>query len=266
MSSQPCKFANRYTSISKLGEGTYGTVWLTQDLRDDSLHAAKVVPDVQCHRKSWCELRGAWIPDEILLSETLDHPNIVRLEEIFFEENKWILVMEFLPGFVELFEYTAQTGHMSVKHARNVTKQLVDAVNYLATLGIDHRDIKDENILYNPTTKQMKLIDFGSASLIPETPYTKLQGTDVYIPPEYFRHGVYSSLPATSWAVGCLVYVLLNGDCPFDTTQEVKEYKKLKFRNKWLDKRSREFIRDLLTEDENERILPGEIMLHPWMK
>ena len=266
MSSQESpSFASVYTPIRKLGEGAFGTVLLAQDTRDGTLHAAKIIPDERCNRKTFCQNRGVWIPDEILISEVLEHPHIVELEEIYFEEGKWILVMEFLPGFVDLFDFIAQTGPMSVEDARNVTLQLVDAVNYLTSLGVDHRDIKDENILYNPSTKQIKLIDFGSASMIPDTPYTKLQGTEVYVPPEYHRHGVYSSLVGTTWAIGCLVYVLLNGDCPFNTNQEVKEFTFLRFGNRSLDQQSRGFLQDLLTEDEQERMLPGEIIFHPWM-
>ena len=265
MTSHPTSFSTRYTAIRKLGEGAYGTVWLTQNIAQGTLHAAKVIRDDRCHRKTWCEERGVRIPDEIILSETLDHPNIVKLEEVFFEEDKWILVMEFVPHFTDLFDYVAQTRLMPVEDARNLITQLVDAVNYLTSLGIDHRDIKDENILYNPFTKQIKLIDFGSACLIPDERYTKLQGTEVYTPPEFHRRGTYSSLPATTWAVGCLAYVLLNGDCPFNTPQDVMEFNALSFRNESLDERSKEFLADLLCEDERERMLPGEIMFHPWM-
>ena len=265
MNSQSTSFDTRYTPIRKLGEGAYGTVWLTQNITDGTFHAAKVIKDERCHRKTLCEDRGVWIPDEIILSEILEHPNIVKLEEVYFEEDKWILVMEFVPHFTDLFDYIARTGPMSVEDARNVITQLVDAVNYLTSLGIDHRDIKDENILYNPFTKQIKLIDFGSASLIPDGRYTKLQGTEVYTPPEYHRQGTYSSLPGTTWAIGCLAYVLLNGDCPFNTPQEVVEFEVLRFRNQRLDQGSKEFLIDLLCEDERERLLPGEIIFHPWM-
>ena len=265
MTSQSTKFSSRYSPIKKLGEGGYGTVWLVQRHSDKTVHAAKIIPDEKCKRKTWCAKRGVWIIDEIVLSETLHHVNVVKLEEVYYEREMWILVMEFLPHFVDLFDHIADTGPMSADDSRNLVTQVLAAANYLISRGIDHRDIKDENILYNPYTKQIKLIDFGSASLIPSGPYTAFQGTEVYLPPEFHTHGSYAALQGTTWAVGCLAYVLLNGESPFSTTEEVVECKTLNFKNGGLDQLSKEFLRDLLVIDEDDRLLPEEVAFHPWL-
>ena len=258
-------FADSYQAIRLLGEGGYGAVWLVKRISDGTLHAAKIINDSKCKRKTWCEDRSAMIPDEILISETLDHPNLISLHEIYFEQSCWIIVMEYLPGFVDLFDHISQNGALSVEDAREVLTQLLDTCTYLISIGIDHRDIKDENILYNPLTHQIKLIDFGSASRIPDTPYTSYQGTEVYLPPEHFNCGPYSALPAMTWSIGCLAYVLLNGDCPFSTKQEVAEHQHLKFINPRLDQESKEFLHDILTIDQDDRMTPGELIFHPWM-
>ena len=260
-------FADSYQAIRLLGEGGYGAVWLVKRISDGTFHAAKIINDSKCKRKTWCDDRSALIPDEILLSETLDHPNLIKLHEIYFEQNSWIIVMEYIPDFVDLFDHISKNGALTVEDAREVLAQLLDTCSYLISLGIDHRDIKDENILYNPVTRRIKLIDFGSASWIPEAdaPYTSYQGTEVYLPPEHFNYGSYSALPAMTWSIGCLAYVLLNGDCPFSTKQEVADHQHLEFINPRLDHESKEFLRDVLIIDEDDRMIPKEIMLHPWM-
>ena len=254
-----------YKPIRLLGQGGYGAVWLVTRISDGALFAAKIIQKAKCKRESWCPERATMVPDEILLSERLEHPNLLHLHQLYREQDCWVLVMDYLPGFVDLFEYVNKQGPLPVTEARHILTQLLDICGVLISLDIDHRDIKDENILYNPATRVIKLIDFGSASRIPDTPYTRYQGTKVYIPPEYFKHGAYSALPATTWSIGCLAYTLLNGDSPFKTRREVEEHTSLRFINKSLDQETKEFLQDLLAVEEEDRMLPGEIIFHPWM-
>ncbi|XP_063676995.1 serine/threonine-protein kinase pim-2-like [Bolinopsis microptera] len=93
---------------------------------------------------------------------------------------------------------------------------------YCRSKKIDHRDIKDENILYNPNTKHVMLIDFGSASFVSSS-YNRLQGTDIYHPPEFFSDGSFKSTDGIVWALGSFAYILLNGDCPYDTLEDLKD-------------------------------------------
>ena len=68
-----------------------------------------------------------------------------------------------------------------------------------------------------------------------------------------------------TWSIGCLAYVLLNGNSPFSTIQEVADYRSLEFINPRLDLESKEFLRDVLVLDEDDRMTPGELVHHPWM-
>ena len=129
--------------------------------------AAKQIPDQKC-RASWCTERHAWIPDEVLISETLNHPNLLKQYDIFLDNRTWTLVMEYLPSFLDLFDYVAENGHLSENASREVLAQLLDTTLYLITKKVDHRDNKCENVLYNPVTHKIRLIDFGSIYLPPE--------------------------------------------------------------------------------------------------
>ena len=265
-----CTFASRsrFLPLRKLGKGGYGTVFLFKRVSSGTLHAVKLIPDARCKRKTWCPKQQFWIPDEIMLTQDLDHRNLLNLDEVYFEQNCWVLLMEYLPNYVDLFEYIAENGRMNEGDARIILKQVVEVCNYLISKGIDHQDVKGENILYNPVTKHIRLIDFGCASQISDDRYSRLCGTKLYIPPEFYSTGSYLALPATTWALGCLAYVLLSGYRPFETSRQITDCDSLAslLRNPCLSKGSRAFLRDLLEVDENKRILPAFLCFHPWLR
>ena len=72
-------FTKSYKPVRLLGEGGYEAVWLVKRIPDGHLFAAKLIPDSRSKRKSLCEDRSALIPNETLLSETLDNPNLLDL-------------------------------------------------------------------------------------------------------------------------------------------------------------------------------------------
>lgn len=258
-------FNKKYNWIKKLGEGGSSTVYLVKNITDGKYFAAKVVKDIKYKRRTWCNIRTQMIPDEIYLSEQLSHPSIAQLRDIHFEQGNWILVTDYFPHHIDLFEYVKRKGPMGTKDTKGVIMKLSNVLNYLISEKIDHRDIKDENILYNPLSKEIKLIDFGSASYITNYPYKEMQGTDLYIPPEFYKTGKYSALPGITWAVGCLAHTLLNDRNPFESINDIINQKHPKYRS-YIDDNTKKFLMDLTTTDENQRIHPEKITDHPWMK
>lgn len=242
-------------------------MWICQDKINKGVSAVKIVPGDKCKRMTFCPTRNTYVPDEVALWMPLHHPAILSLNEVFYDAgaNNWMLVTDYDPEFVDMFDYVDKNGVLSDTDAANVIRQLVKVCYYLASQGVDHRDIKDENILYNPRTKKVKLIDFGSASILTPQPYVAYQGTDVYLPPEYFLHQSYCPLPACVWALGCLAYVLLNGDCPFNTRKEVTEFKVVKW-NTTPEEPARSFVELCMMGDPNTRLTMDTIINHPWLK
>jgi serine/threonine protein kinase len=266
------QFLNKYKVMRLLGEGGYGSVYLCVERSTKTLRAVKVLTGLKETSTSICPLRQRTVPNEVLLLETLSHPGIVMLLEVYLDANTgtWYLVQEFHPGFQDLFSYVNQHGALTTRDSAAIIRQLVLILQHLLEeRGIDHRDVKDENILYNPTTKQIKLIDFGSAGRVSTTPYTSFRGTAVYIPPEYYHHRRYEARPATVWAVGCLSFILFSGDSPFNTKEAVKSYRSMVDFNdtKFLSKTKRvDFISECLTLNVEGRIDFSDLMSHPWLK
>lgn len=88
--------------------------------------------------------------------------------------------------------------------------------------GIFHRDIKDENILVNTQTLEVKVIDFGCATEFEtEKTYSTASGTPEFFPPETFTKNQYRAGPATVWALGTLLYVIVMGDIPFEEPKNI---------------------------------------------
>jgi serine/threonine protein kinase len=263
------QFNQQYELTKHLGEGGYGTVYVCKELATGTLRAVKTMEDWKCNNRTRCPRRMQTIPNEILLWEPLSHSNIHSLLDVFFDETteRWFLVMEYDPGFQDLFDHVDKVGALSSADSSNLIRQLVRVIYYLALEGVDHRDLKDENILYNPLTKQIKLIDFGSAAQLKSDPYESFRGTDVYIPPEYYTTGQYCAFPAAVWAVGCLSYILLSGDCPFQSRAAVTEFKKLTDLNAAYGERSGrlDFIRCCLNPDHFQRALLSDLLAHPWL-
>ena len=94
----------------------------------------------------------------------MDHPNIVRLFEIFEEDRNFYLVMELMKGG-ELFDRIVEKESYTEKEAADTIRPLVDAIRYCHDQGIIHRDLKPENLLYETTDEIsiIKISDFGLA-------------------------------------------------------------------------------------------------------
>ena len=224
-------FASQYTLRRMLGKGTFGTVFECSKMVTSEKRVAKFIHNRRVDNKALCHDPLEKLPVEILMLRQLDHPNIIEFVEYFYDHNIWVIVMEYCPGYIDLHKHMKTTRTpFPEENAAIVIKQVVSACLYCRTLRIDHRDIKDNNILYNPESHHIKLIDFGSATLVEDHGYTKMLGAAFFTPPEFFFVGRYYADPSTVWAIGCLAFLLINGQVPYRTVEEVKDHPSLRWR------------------------------------
>ena len=117
---------------------------------------------------------------------------------------------------------------MDEAEAKYLFKQVVSAIHYCHSRCITHRDIKLENILLNEKKNQVKLIDFGFSTCIPNEKKVKLFcGTPSYMAPEIVSKKEYTGPPADVWGLGVLYYALLCGKFPFKGQNDKELYKKI---------------------------------------
>ncbi|GAA5873694.1 hypothetical protein JCM8547_002676 [Rhodosporidiobolus lusitaniae] len=121
----------------------------------------------------------------------------------------------------DLFDYVdAHPNGLAPAEIYNVLKQLTDAVCFLHDHSIVHRDIKDENVVLDPSGT-VRLIDFGSAAYVKEgRKFDTFSGTLDFAAPEVLRGARYGGKEQDIWALGVLGYVLVCGECPFWSPDE----------------------------------------------
>ena len=116
------------------------------------------------------------VPKEVALLHGLQHKFIIKMLDYFEDMENFYIVMEKPEKYIDLFDYITQKGVVSERSSRYLFRQIIEAVRYCFSVGVVHRDVKDENILIDLNTNQIKLIDFGSGTFLREGPYSEYEG------------------------------------------------------------------------------------------
>ncbi|KAI9722523.1 MAG: hypothetical protein M1828_004518 [Chrysothrix sp. TS-e1954] len=162
------------------------------------------------------------IQRELAIMKLLDHPNIVKLKDVWENRSELYLIMELVDGG-ELFDYIDAAGGFKEDQAVWIFRQLMAAVLHCHRLGIHHRDLKPENILVTifddeitgNENLQIKLADFGMAALQPKgTKLTTPCGSIHYAAPEVFEKS-YDGAKIDVWSLGVILYVMITGKTPY---------------------------------------------------
>lgn len=203
--------------IKELGAGGNGRVYLTQHNVSHKKYVVKIFKDGPNVMKV---LEGEQkLPLEIATLRNLHHQNIVKYKTHFLHKGQWYLLMDYEPGFYDLHTVIRKRG-VGANAVQNIAEQLYQTLDYCLQNNIDHGDIKEENILFNPKTNQIKLIDFGTALPLSKS-LNFLRGTTVCLPPEAFTKPRYFPLQATVWAVGCVLFGCMSGRPAFLETSDI---------------------------------------------
>ncbi len=159
--------------------------------------------------------------NQYTITKNLNSPLIIQTYNLELYQNNYILLMEDFGG-ISLKDYLSENNFvMSINNFLEIAISLSKALTFLHNHQIIHKDIKPANILINPTTKQIKLIDFSIASLLPqETQPLKnpqvLEGTLSYLSPEQTgRMNRVIDYRTDFYALGVTFYELLTGQLPF---------------------------------------------------
>lgn len=256
------QFNETYELHHLLGQGGFAVVYSGTRVRDGLAVAIKVIPKSNVY--SFDEESEVPVPMEVHLHRFLDHPNVIKLLDYFEHAQAYVMVLERPKYHKDLFDYITQKRRLDENEARNIFRQVVEAVIYCEAKGIFHRDIKDENILLDSITGQVKLIDFGSGTVLENTLYTDYEGTRAYCPPEWFRFHRYYARPATVWSLGILLHNMIVGDVPFSNEIEIVRGE-LNFPDD-VSKDLQDMLRCLLTKHPSYRPTLEEVLQHPWLQ
>ena len=265
-------FLDNYDVIKQLGKGGYGKVYEVKNKKTNEIRACKHLSKLNMKNIEKFER-------EINILINSDHPNIIKIYEIYESQRSLYLVMEECKGgeiFDRIIEHIQSKTMYSEKDAAEMLQQVMSAIEYCHNNGICHRDLKPENLLYlkqgaekdNP----IKVIDFGLSQIIsPEKKLKTKVGTAYYVAPEILQ-GNYTE-KCDIWSAGVILYIFLSGDPPFNGPSDAVIYGKIaemKFNfpeKKWknISNEAKDLIMHMIAP-EKERYTAKEVLQHPWFK
>ena len=280
-----------YQLIKKIGQGTYGKIYLAEDTKNLNLVGLKIID------KTFLEILGkseeAFIEQYMLIH--LKHNNIMNLKSCFQTKQKLIFVLQYLKnGNFEdyLQQIQSKNGILSYETSKFYLAEILNILLYFQEKKMAHLDLKPGNILMDERL-HLKLIDFATAKIIGKEfdiiskkfitsnsfnnkknlNNLNIIGTLEYTSPEMLNENIINYKSCDIWSFGIIMYELFHGYTPFkgqsdfETIENIKNYK-LKINEK-LPNDVKDLIKKLLTYEESKRIGFNdikEIMNHKFFK
>ena len=224
----------KYRIISTLGQGGFGITYLAEQVMlgrkvaikeffykeycDREEGTSHVTLGTQSNRETVRRFREKFLKEARTISQ-LDHPNIIKIHDIFEENNTAYYVMEYIEG-ENLSEMVKRQGALPEATAVAYIKKVADALAYIHARSINHLDVKPGNIMLRQHDQQIVLIDFGLSKQYDEvgsqTSSTPVGISLGFAPIEqYSPSGVGQFSPQTDiYSLGATLYWLVVGKTP----------------------------------------------------
>lgn len=260
---------NDYEIREKIAEGGFGSVFVGKSKKSGHKRAVKVI-----NLKTGKKVDIVSLMKEVSILKTMDHPNIIKVFEVYQDESAISIVTELCQGG-ELFDRIVSQGKLTENTAAKYMLQMVSAVQYMHSKNIVHRDLKPENMLFESKKDdaQLKLIDFGTCKHFAKNlNITERVGSPYYMAPEVVS-GNYSE-KCDVWSLGVILFILLSGSPPFNGNNETEilmniSVKELEFKKQIWKNVSPEavnLIKKMLTRVAADRPTITEVYNNPWVQ
>ncbi len=204
-----------YSLLDRIGEGGTAVVYRAEHPEHGAV-AVKVLKDKLRQDTTAVTrfLREAQFGGRVV------HPKVVRtIEAGQSPEGLHFLAIEWAPG--EILEgYAKRNAPLKPDEVAAIILQIADAVYAAHATGVVHRDLKPENLMYDPVSRNVKLLDFGIAMATDSAPNERLTragffvGTLMYVAPEALSGEVVTAA-ADQYSLGTIAYLLLTGVLPY---------------------------------------------------
>ena len=264
-------FAFRYKVVGKLLDLDMDTeVYEGLDSYTGKRVAVKVIRlkgEMSVYRRA--ELRRRYVDETHILS-CVSHRDIIGLVDYNEDGDKLIIISEYAEGG-DLLDKLASIGSLSEAESRGIISRLVDALEYLHDKNIVHRDVQPENIVLrsNDDVRKVALTNFSLAAYCNSKSLTKKVGNPMFTAPEVIKGQPFGK-SADIWALGVVLYILVNGSYPFyhvdhdklNTAITSGQFNKLR---PHVSDQAGDLIENLLCTDPRKRFSLQQVKGHPWM-
>ncbi|CDW84463.1 protein kinase domain containing protein [Stylonychia lemnae] len=257
-----------------IGEGSYGVVHMAVDKK--SLGQARAIKSIK-------KLKESQFLNEYDSLSQMDHPNIVKLHQVYQDENDYHLDMSFCNGG-DLSSYLKNLqGSIKEETCAKIVYQVLKAVSYIHKKGFAHRDIKAENILiqYQDCNDiSIQICDFGFCSRIDMkedskdlkrlNSFKKMVGSPYYIAPEVIKQAYNEK--CDMWSIGILLYFMVTqtfpflGQCTDDVLESITKGGLVFKQTLWSNysKDLQDLIKKLVTKSPIIRLSADDALDHPF--
>lgn len=255
-----------YTVGATLGEGSYAKVKAAFCEKLNKKVALKIIN----RKKAPKDFQQKFLPRELEILKMLHHPNVIQMYETMQFNGKVIIALE-IAGHGDMLEYIKLRGAIPEERAKIMFQQLVNAMEYLHSINIIHRDLKCENILLD-TSNNLKVTDFGFSRLFLHGDLSKtFCGSAAYAAPEILQGIPYHGPAYDIWSMGVILYIMVCGSMPYDDSNikrmiRYQTEKRVGFsRNKRITNECKDLIHSLLEAKVPERATIHDIQHSPWL-
>ena len=258
------KQIGNYTLGAEVGSGAFGKVVLGKHSLTGETVAIKILDKmILSQTPEDYEL----VRQEISILKIVKHKYIVQLYEILQTPQHIFIVMEYCEG-KDLMDYILTKTHLSELESLKFFQQLINALFYLHSQNISHRDVKIDNMLLD-RNKDLKLVDFGlSTKYTDDTLLDQPCGTVVYAAPEVLDGNEYHGMLADVWSSGIVLFGMASGYLPFcDQDDEVNKKHVLEGKIDLPDFFSpmlKDLLKHMLDINPITRYTLQDIREHPW--
>ncbi|XP_050307821.1 cyclin-dependent kinase 2-like [Anthonomus grandis grandis] len=218
---------DRFLKLGKAGEGTYGVVYKAKNKLTGKNVALKKIKLQKFYNKGCSEGVPSTAMREITLLKGVRHSSIVELLDVMYTTDKLYLVFEYLD--LDLKRYMDHSKQpLEAELVKNYMKQLLDAIAYLHSHRILHRDLKPQNLLVDKEG-HIKMADFGLARSfsLPTRTYTHEVITMWYRAPELLLGEKMYCTGVDIWSLGCVMAEMLMKRALFPGDSEIDQLYKI---------------------------------------
>lgn len=259
-----CDVREDYIIGKEIGKGSFSVVSECTNKRTLERFALKSIEKskvIECKQ----------IENEIKILKISSHSNIIQLIEVYETKDFLYLVMELIGGG-ELYGQVIEFGPFNELKTHYIFCQLLEAVKYLHSIHITHRDLKLENILISDNL-QLKLSDFGLSKILKPSDIEMMKtrcGTPSYAAPEILMGESYSNA-VDLWSLGVVLYLMSYCQYPFFATNIYQMYDLITSGTIVFPDESessndlQDLIRGLLRVDITKRYSLEDVSNHPWI-